>query len=338
MRLRSISTGQTAEVTVYPEVTSDGGSYAWGEGQTLSTQVGPAEWQIDVSAPASMREFTVFSDGATDFGVGLARSGASLDTGYQSTLWRRQPDGGWGDPQLTVAGAIADVARRGDGWLLVGSMFGVGEAPDRAPIVKTGDGTTWTDVPVTGMPANAGLSRVVGGPGGPQVVLGFQPNPVFRAGPLRTIVLGVQPDASWAPIDMPDGPIGRVVAHTMLNGVLLLLASEGSEYLLYRSSDGLTFTVEPVALPEGLAATVSGLVAVDGRLIATGAVVTGMATQLAMWTLDGAAWTRVVIDNPPIAYDLTVDDAIVESDGTLLVGGIFHRQATAWSIDTTAIG
>ncbi len=338
VRLGSISTGPTADVTVYPEVTSDGGRYSWGEGQTLSTRVASAEWQIDTSAPAGMRDFRVFSDGANDFGIGFARSGASLDTDYQSTLWRRQADGGWGDSQLTVAGAIADVARREEGWLLVGSMFGVGDAPDRAPLMKRGDGMTWTDVAVTGMPVNAGLSMIVGGPGGPQVVLGYQPNPVFRAAPLRTIVLGVQPDASWAPIDMPEGPIGPVVAHTTLNGALLLLASEGREYLLYRSSDGRTFTVEPVALPEGPAATVSGLVVVDGRLIATGSVASGMTTQLAMWTLDGSAWTRVVIENPPIAYDLTVDDAIVESDGTLLVGGIFHRQATAWSIDTTAIG
>jgi hypothetical protein len=137
---------------------------------------------------------------------------------------------------------------------------------------------------------------------------------------------------------MPEGPIGPVVADTTFNGALLLLASKAAEYQLYRSSDGRTFNVEPVALPEGPASSVSGLVVVDGRLIATGSVASGMTTQLAMWTLDGAVWTRVVIENPPLGYDLTINDAIVESDGTLLVGGIFHRQATAWSIDTTAIG
>jgi hypothetical protein len=281
VRLRSISTGPSAEVTFFPEVTSVPGGYSWGDGQTLSTRSGSAAWQIDTGTPPTGDDFTVFSDGVTDFGVGFGRSGASREAGYQSTLWRRQPDGAWADPQLIVAGGITDITRRGAGWMLVGSMFGVGEAPDDVPLLRTGDGSTWTDVPVAGMPVNAGLSTVVGDPDGPQVVLGYQPNPVPRAAPRRTIVLGLQPDGSWAPIEMPQGPIGHVVAGATLNTALVLLVSDGEEYRLYRSSDGLTFTVEPVALPEGRATSVSGLVAVDGRLIATGTVDSGMTTQLA---------------------------------------------------------
>jgi hypothetical protein len=337
------ASGLTARVTSFPFVTPyRDGRTQW---QTRGAWNGLADdgtfVPLDEAAvPADV--FSVVSDGTTDLAVQLmddpgddSLGGAIAGMGLRSRTVG-QP---WTEPTLVLSGPggdyIDDVVSNNGRWIMAGRS--VASNADgvytRTPVLQEGDGVTFGDVTIEGLTDQATLTNLIAASMGPVVATGTR----YMGQDSFPLVVGRRADGTWA-----VGELGATSEPTLLGGAstgsqAVLLGREGDARLLYRSTDGTTFTRTELLLPNATTAYPSEVVAVGSRLVLAGTVAVAGVSRPAVWTADdGVHWVEVPLSGADSSTELKIDDALAVDSDTLAIGGVVRRQAVVWTLDLPA--